>query len=623
MQRVILTLLLFGCCQVVAENKEAIIRSGDFYYGEGIAANADEARDRAVANLTSMIAVQVSSSFERVVAEQDQNYQEKVEGIVKTHALATLKNVQQITRPLAGNRFEVFAYLKKSQVEQIFAERKQLIAEMADKADLLAQELHLAQALKYYYFAAILINSLPDQLVLHNGINYTTEIPSRINRILSGLSFRCLSAKDLSDQEREVMLEIFYGDQSAATLDFTFWDGSRQVTVCSRDGRAVFQLLGAGTHLDAIKVQPKTAYYEARNEIHTVATLWPLVVKPEFPVEYKIRLEETGRGPHRPPSAALQPGGAPASIAVNGQIHARPAGSFNVKLDFSTDVPVAPVILLQVREFLALVAAGDIAVLRRAYRDDAFLAEKLAAYVQYNRPRLLDQNIAASLTPTPFGWELRRICVQHRYPSINKQSTEYLTLDFSADGKLCDLNVCVGENQYQHFVTKAEPGADWANRQQIIKFLEKYRTAYLTRDLPTVDLMFAEDAIIIIGRKLERRKLQDDAVRYERLGPQPDHEYLRLSKKQYLERQNQIFAANQDIALDFSTFNIIEKNNQDSVYGVEMRQSYASTIYADEGYLFLLVDFREKDPLIYVRAWQPNAWNPEELIRTANYKIHK
>jgi hypothetical protein len=158
-------------------------------------------------------------------------------------------------------------------------------------------------------------------------------------------------------------------------------------------------------------------------------------------------------------------------------------------------------------------------------------------------------------------------------------------------------------------VTKAEPGADWANRQQIIKFLEKYRTAYLTRDLPTVDLMFAEDAIIIIGRKLERRKLQDDAVRYERLGPQPDHEYLRLSKKQYLERQNQIFAANQDIALDFSTFNIIEKNNQDSVYGVEMRQSYASTIYADEGYLFLC-RFREKEPLIYVRACSPTL-NPK------------
>jgi hypothetical protein len=38
-----------------------------------------------------------------------------------------------------------------------------------------------------------------------------------------------------------------------------------------------------------------------------------------------------------------------------------------------------------------------------------------------------------------------------------------------------------------------------------------------------------------------------------------------------------------------------------------MRQSYASTTYADEGYLFLLIDFRETDPLIYVRAWQPNA----------------
>ncbi len=135
--------------------------------------------------------------------------------------------------------------------------------------------------------------------------------------------------------------------------------------------------------------------------------------------------------------------------------------------------------------------------------------------------------------------------------------------------------------------------------------------------------MFAEDAIIIIGRKLERRKLPENAVRYEKLGAQPDHDYLRLSKERYLQRQKQIFVQNQDISLDFSTFNIIKKNDQDSVYGVEMRQSYTSTTYGDEGYLFLLVDFREKDPLIYVRAWQPNAWSSDELIRTANFKIHK
>ncbi len=59
------------------------------------------------------------------------------------------------------------------------------------------------------------------------------------------------------------------------------------------------------------------------------------------------------------------------------------------------------------------------------------------------------------------------------------------------------------------------------------------------------------------------------------------------------------------------------------VYGVEMRQSYNSTTYSDEGYLFLLIDFSERDPLIYVRAWQPNEWNDSALVRTANFRIYK
>ena len=58
-----------------------------------------------------------------------------------------------------------------------------------------------------------------------------------------------------------------------------------------------------------------------------------------------------------------------------------------------------------------------------------------------------------------------------------------------------------------------------------------------------------------------------------------------------------------------------------------MRQSYASTSYADEGYLFLLIDFEpdtlSNDPLIYVRAWQPNAWSKEEMIRTGDFVVHK
>lgn len=44
----------------------------------------------------------------------------------------------------------------------------------------------------------------------------------------------------------------------------------------------------------------------------------------------------------------------------------------------------------------------------------------------------------------------------------------------------------------------------------------------------------------------------------------------------------------------------------DGIYGVSLRQQYKSDRYADDGYLFLLWDFRnESMPLIHVRTWQP------------------
>ena len=54
-----------------------------------------------------------------------------------------------------------------------------------------------------------------------------------------------------------------------------------------------------------------------------------------------------------------------------------------------------------------------------------------------------------------------------------------------------------------------------------------------------------------------------------------------------------------------------------------MRQSYQSTTYADEGYLFLLVDLSQNDPLIYVRAWQPNEWDEDDLVDASNFRVYK
>lgn len=243
--------------------------------------------------------------------------------------------------------------------------------------------------------------------------------------------------------------------------------------------------------------------------------------------------------------------------------------------------------------------------------------------MKHNHPKITHKWSNKRMEKTSSGYELRGIPVLHTYASINKQSQEFLVLDFDEDFNLVDFNVCVNDFLYQKFVHEGNVIADWENRLEIIKFLEKYRTAYLTRDIETIDLMFAEDALIIVGRKIEKKSLSPDMVKYQKIGKEPDYEYLKLKKTEYLVRQRQIFDFQEDISLDFASFDITRKNLNPNIYGVEMRQNYLSTTYSDEGYLFLLLDFEPDNPLIYVRAWQPNTWNEEELIKTANYKIYK
>lgn len=597
--------LLFLTTSVFTQqlSKNAIIRSGEYYYGSGISQAASEARDQALAELTGQIAVRVASSFERKIRESAEGLDEDVKSILRTHSTATLKNVQTIKEPTSTGEIAVFCYLKKSAVDRIFFERKRLIAEMARKAQEYEQAGNLAFALKLTYFATVLLNSLPDQNVVFDGVNYTTELPARINRIILSTTFSLIKDERISQKEREVTLRIAHAGSPVALLDFIFWDGSNQVAVQGRDGLATFRLLGASTEFKSLKLNIKVAYYESRSEYSVVGDLWPLVNKPTFQSAKTVRLDSSPKQVIKPELTA--------------------AKNWNLSLKFDGQVPVSAKITESTAQFLDMLAKDDTAEISRLYQSDPFLRLKILNYLKYNHPKPIDRKVTAVIRKTRSGYELRKIRVLHDYPSIHKQSTEYLVLDFSDKGELLDLNLSITEKMYQHFVEQSKFGKDWGNRQEIIKFVEKYRTAYLTRDIETVDLIFAEDALILVGRKIMRKKLPEDAIQYRKLGAQPDYEYIKLSKRDYLKRQKRIFDIQRDIFLDFSSFDIIKKNNAQNVYGVEMRQSYASTTYADEGYLFLLVDFNERDPLIYVRAWQPNEWDQDALVRTANFRIYK
>jgi len=73
-----------------------------------------------------------------------------------------------------------------------------------------------------------------------------------------------------------------------------------------------------------------------------------------------------------------------------------------------------------------------------------------------------------------------------------------------------------------------------------------------------------------------------------------------------MTRLHRVFSSNEFINIHFEE-NIVKKvNGPDKIYGIQIKQDYYSTTYADKGYLFLMIDLNDSlNPKIYVRTWQP------------------
>jgi hypothetical protein len=600
MKRLLFT-IVSGFCVIALfaqqPTKTEIIQSGNYYYGSGISSDENQAHDEALQGISEQIAVKVSSQFESKVKETKTDFSENVTSIINTYSMATLSDVQSLRSIQPDGKVEVFGYIPKDEVKKLFSSRKDLVLSMFQNGRKNEENGNIAFALKNYYFGLVLLHSIPEENIRVQETNLTIEIPKSINEILQGIQFVVVSDVKINEKEREVVFNVTYKGKPVSLSHYRFWDGN-QISGSGqvRDGRTTIRLVGSSISFDNLKLFTEYEYFNARKETAAVEQLWDLVVRPEFQSQLNIPLKTV-----------------PLIVAQGTQL----------VLKSEKTLAMAEQILLSANKFIAVIEKGDEQFVGNQFSSDPFIMTKIKDYMRFNHPKPFSGRIEADVSETREGFEIRKIEMHHLYPTMNKQSTEYLVLDFDKTGELIDFNLCITDDLYEKFVKQAEFGNDWGNRLEIIKFVEKYRTAYLTRDMKTIDLMFADEALILVGRKIEARNKPNTDVAYVQMPGQPGFEQLQFTKQQYLTRQKQIFDVQKDIFIDFSNFEIMKKNNTPGVYGVEMRQNYSSTSYADEGYLFLLIDFNEKDPLIYIRAWQPNEWDSSALVNTSNFRIYK
>jgi hypothetical protein len=585
--------LICGYVFSFAISKEEIQHSKDYYSGEAIAPVYQEARDRAIRDLAEKIILHVKISTENQAEESNLKVSEYTKSVIETYSIATFRNLQEIKEPV-NNRMSVFVYIHKNDLTQMFEERKKLISDMYKQALYSEQNTNIGNALKYFYYAMILMYSLPDERLTYNDIAFHIELPAKIRSILQGINFSFLSRREITETEQQVILSMDYKNKPIQYLRFHFWDGSNQIYIEGKDGKAVISLFGATRELKELRLCPDYMYYEQRNEFKAVHDLWDLVKKPDFSHNTKVDLTE------------------------------KKADSLKKLPEIKVEVKnrdVDKVITTETNKFLAVIRSNDVNQIRKAYPHDAYLQKQIHSLFEYNNLKLVETDVKLSISPTFDGWEVRGIPVVAHYPSLHKQTTDKLVLNFAKNGVLNDIQFTVFDGMYEAAVAGIENEEELLRRKVLLKFIEKYRSSFMYRDLENLETMFSDEAVIITGRVLQKAP-KNKNYEYRALGDQPDIEYITHTKKIYLEHLTKVFASNQDIHLGYNTFKVITKNNVPGVYAVSMRQNYASTNYSDEGHLFLLIDFNEPVPKIYVRSWQPGEWSDDKMIEISNFRMN-
>lgn len=227
-----------------------------------------------------------------------------------------------------------------------------------------------------------------------------------------------------------------------------------------------------------------------------------------------------------------------------------------------------------------------------------------------------DEEIVEICVETGSGYQVRNIPLQMRPTDSSFNEDEYQEAVFSFDrnGNLESFYLTLSMNLYMNIIKSNKSVTDLRRRQLILDYVEHFRTAYNQKDINFLTQVFSDDALIITGKVIKQSK---DGI------PLPDKiQYKKQSKQEYLGNLRRVFAANKYIKVTFDDIEVMRHPVNADFYGVTLHQGYTSDRYHDDGYIFLLWDFRnESAPQIHVRTWQPDRINGGKLPKDEVFSL--
>lgn len=580
-------LLIISHSWTLAQNWDVIRNSGDYYYGEGTGETKEAAEEMALVNLLQMISVHVSSDFESIYDGVTKNGQldwsQTVRNCVQTYAHSTLTNVETWEVSKAPKAV-VRKYMLKSELQKTYEARIHRLQDMIKIADKSLERGNIDVALQYYYWAYSFVRSLqhPAEVKNQEGLALINTLPNTIKGILDDIKVEYVG------QEDEFVDLRFTYQGRPVTIDFTYNDGRKD----GCDGKAE----GGNACIEMAPGYASDGYYH-------------IMVEYEYrnfargDAEVQSVLDVIPRREFGKSITVAAPKGAP----VN-----------KPKVMPTVNTPVkenkTPATQTGDEKRMAETMNAVLAALQSRQYEKAYSYLTGRGYDNYVKlisrraGRVID---SSKLEFVPGANGLTYVRGLQMGFSVTERGRKTTLVDdviftFDQNQKISNVTFGIGSIAEKDLRNK---NVNWGEetRQQVLDFLENYKTAYCLKDSAYIEAIFDENATIIVGHVAKRTTRPGfEESNLPEIG-QKAISYTRYTKSEYIKHLKSVFKRNQFINIKFTDNDVsrIESENG-KVFAIKIAQEYSSSTYADNGYLYLEVDMTNADePLIKIRTWQP------------------
>lgn len=563
---------------VTAQGVDGIKRNSSYLYGEGGGVTLQAAKEAALADLIQKISVTVHSDFTSKERElnQDGNVTSDAEyqSIIRSYSTATLTNVKTIVLKPEPDA-SVFLYIAKSEIDRIFESRVAKAKEFVGNADEALKNGQIDDALRYYYWSYCLVKSLryPNEAKIFvdgQERSLLAWLPTRIDDVMGKVK---VQSRRTADNTYEITAT--YDGRPVRSMDYTYFDGVDNSPVYSiLDGKGLVELR-PGMAMDAVQLKLEYEFRGlSRNDSEVEA-----VVEAMKPAVYR-------RAYHRVALDGVASPEESTSTDVNGSMQSPLALTDMGTLGTAVMKPVMQALrsgsIEQCRkkftaegweEFSKLMGYGKVTLMDDIHLDyfadgDCVVCRGLPVSCRFNRGRVFNEKLSF-------------------YIDSNSKQITHVAMGL---GREAMNDVVLGH-------------LDWSekSRMRIVGFLEDYRTAYATKNLEYLDKVFDDNAVIVLGKRLQV------APQLNKEGYMNNHrvQFTQLTKREFLRNLRRQFQSKDYINLHFSQNRIYQLQKGVERYGIEIKQDYYSSNYGDTGYLTLIFDLTNPDqPVIHVRTWQ-------------------